>query len=478
MDLIDRFLGAASPVEALRIWLGDQDLAALIDNPRDLARRLNRDVALLDGVLSEQVNAILHHKTFQRLEATWRSLSYLADCAEGIETAKIKTLNVSWADLARDIARAMEFDQSQLFRKVYSEEFGMPGGEPISILIGDYEVQHRPSKNHPTDDIDVLQGVAQVAAAAFAPFIAGASPAMFGLDLFGDLEQPLNLRSIFAQPEYGRWRSFRGNEDSRFIGLTVPRIILRRPYADDGSREDGFRFQEETDGDGPEGYLWGRGSIAFAAVVIRAFGESGWLADIRGVETDRLGGGVVENLPIPSYQSDAPGVVLKYGTEVEITDQLSRDLDEFGFLPLTHCRDTAYAAFYGSSSVQRPKVYDSTIATQNARLSATMQHVLCTSRFSHYLKVMTRDKTGSIISPQEVEIYLNSWLLQYCSADDDATPEMKARYPLREASVQVREREGKPGEYLCTIHLRPHFQFDQIVSSIKLVTQLSAGRPQ
>lgn len=473
---IDAFLRRANPLEAIAVWLGVDDLSHSGYDLEGLLRRLSHDVSMIDALLSEQVSAILHHTEFQKLEAVWRGLSYLTEEADQAEGVKIKVLSASWTEVSRDMNRAMEFDQSQLFRKVYTEEFGMPGGEPIGLLIGDYEVQHQSSPDHRSDDIPVLQGLAEVAAAAFSPFIAGVSPGLLGIESFDELELPINLQAVFSSPEYTRWRSFRENEDSRFLALTLPRIMLRRPHGDNDGRADGFRFQEVVADDQGSGYLWGNAAFAFAAVVIRSFGASGWLSDIRGVEVDRLAGGLVLGLPGDSYETDREGLVPKPATDVQISDGLDKDLAEFGLLSLSACKDTELAAFYSSPSLQKPKVYDKAVATTNARISATLQHVLCTSRFAHYLKVMARDKVGSFLTATEVERFLNTWLLNYCTQADDASADIKARYPLREGNVQVKERPGRPGDYLCTIYLKPHYQFDQVVSSVELVTQLSGTR--
>jgi type VI secretion system protein ImpD len=368
----------------------------------------------------------------------------------------------------------MEFDQSQLFQKIYSQEFGTPGGIPFSILIGDYYLTHRPSADHPTDDGEALQAIASVAAASFAPFITGVAPAMFGLDSFTELEHPLNISRIFAQTEYQRWRSMRANLDTRFAALILPRILMRPLYADDGSMDHGFRFEEDGGRVGADNYLWGNAAFAMGAVAIRAFVETGWLADIRGVVTDTDSGGLVSGLTVPDLPTDAIGLVPNLTTEVQIPDSLDASLGDQGFIPLIHCKGTRFAAFYGSQTVHQPKSYDTMIATLNARLSAALQHVLCTSRFAHYLKVMGRDKTGSLITANAVEQYLNTWLLDYCSASDDSSEFLKAKYPLREGNVAVREVPGKPGEYACTIHLRPHFQFDHVVSSVRLMTSINA----
>jgi type VI secretion system ImpC/EvpB family protein len=439
--------------------------------------RLQRHIALLDALLTEQVNAILHHPTFQKLEASWRGLHYLVRQVPEGENIKVRVLNVSWKELTRDLERALEFDQSQLFRKVYNEEFGTPGGAPLGALLGDYEVRHGPAAGYPFDDVVTLTSISSVAAAAFAPFVAAAHPRLLDLTSFVELEQPLDLSRTFEQAEYLKWKAFRDTEDARFVGLTMPRVLMRLPYADDGSRRDGFRFQEDVDGVDRTGYLWGTAVYAFGAVLIRAFAQSGWLGSIRGVERGVDGGGLVTGLCVPSFATDRPGVAARFATDVIITDGQEKELGELGFMPLCHCQDTPCAAFYGNPSVQKPKPYDQLAATINARLSAMLQYTLCVSRFAHYLKVIARDKVGSFVGPADCEDYLRRWLLNYTTGNDNADPEARARYPLREARVQVRERPDKPGTYTCVIQLRPHFQLDQMTTAVKLVTELARSLP-
>jgi type VI secretion system ImpC/EvpB family protein len=374
----------------------------------------------------------------------------------------------------RDLDKAIDFDQSQLFRKVYNDEFGMPGGEPFGVLLGDYEIRHRPGPDHPTDDIRALEKVSEVAAAAFAPFVASAHPSLFGLDHFSELELPLNLPRTFEQVEYIKAKALRSREDSRFLGLVLPRVLMRLPYPDDGSRADGFRFHEDVTSPDRSQYLWGNATYALGAVLVRAFTESGWLAGVRGVERGVEGGGLVTGLPAHSFATDKAGVAVKSSTEVAITDFQEKELSEGGFIPLCHCPDTEHAAFYGLPSLQKAKAYDEPVATMNARLSAMLQYMLSVSRFAHYLKVLARDKMGSFGTPADCEDFLARWLGNYTLADDSAGLEAKARYPLRESAVQVREHPGKPGSYLCTIHLRPHFQLEEVSTAVRLTTELSS----
>ena len=402
------------------------------------------------------------------------------------DSVKIRVLSVSWGELVQDQMRALEFDQSQLFRKVYEAEFGHPGGEPFGALLGDYEIRHRLVADHPYDDLETLLKISSVAAAAFAPFITGVHPSFFGLDGFTELERPLNLPRTFEQLEYLKWRALRQSEDARFVGLTLPRVLMRLPYGAEGAQVAGLPFREEVEGPDRSKYLWGNAVYAFGGVLIRCFAHSGWHADIRGVRqaVDQRGvkvcldeGGLVSGLPVHSFRTDHAGVATKFSTDVIITDDQERELGELGFIPLCHCYDSEFSAFYGNQSIQKPAKFDDPKATANARLSAMLQYMLCVSRFSHYLKVISRDKIGSMVGPEDCEAHLGRWLQNYITASDSAGPEVKAKYPLREAKVQVREQPDKPGTYNCIIHLRPHYQLDQMFMAVKLTSELAPGRP-
>jgi type VI secretion system ImpC/EvpB family protein len=444
---------------------------------RRVVQRLVRDLATIDELLNDQINAILHHPVFQRLEAAWRGLQYLVNQTPPGENIKVRVLNVSWKELARDLERALEFDQSQLFRKVYSDEFGTPGGEPFGVLLADFEISHRPGPDVPVDGVTMLAKIASVAAAAFCTFIAAAHPSLLDLESFAELQLPLDLARTFAQPGYLKWRALRDAEDSRFVSLTLPRVLMRLPYAEDNHRVDGFRFQEETGAPGGGELLWGNAAFAFGAVLVREFAACGWLAGIRGYRRGFEGGGLVTGLPVPSFPTDRLGVAPSFSTDVLVTDAQDKELGELGFIPLCHRPGTEVAAFHGNQSVQKPGPYDDEPATVNARLSSMLQYILCVSRFAHYVKVQVRDRLGSFAGPAECANHLTRWLQNYVSGNDDAGSEMKAKYPLREARVEVRPRPDNPGVYTCVIHLRPHFQLDQIVTAVKLVTEIAAPNP-
>jgi type VI secretion system ImpC/EvpB family protein len=474
--LLDRFLAEPSIVHCISLWTGRSTADIRTEGKERLLARLDRDIARLDELLTAQVNAILHHPRFQQLEASWRGLHFLVEKADAAEGVKVRVLGASWKEIVRDLDRAIEFDQSQLFNKIYSEEFGTPGGEPFGVILGDYEMWPRPSAAHPVNDIEALQKISGVAAAAFAPFIAGVHPAMFGLDRFSELEQPLKLGRTFDQMEYFHWNNLRKEEDVRFVGLTMPRVLMRLPYEDDGSRADGFRFREDVTTPDRSNYLWGTAVYSFGAVLLQTFARSGWLAEIRGVKPGGEGGGVVTGLPVHSFTTDKHGVVPKCSTDVMLTDYQEQELGELGFLPLCHCPDTELSVFYTNQSIQQAKKYDTPAATMNARISAMLQYILCASRFAHYLKVIARDKIGSFQEAGECEEYLHNWLQQYVTSDAEASPATKARFPLREARIKVEENRGKPGSYLCTAHLWPHFQLDGLNAAIRLRTELTPAR--
>lgn len=469
-----QFVAEPDADKALRYWINHHLPPGAAHSRAALVHALTVQIADLDRLINTQLNAILHHPRLQRLEASWRGVEMLVTQADGAHNVKIKMLDVSWAEVAKDIGRALEFDQSQLFHKIYSEEYGTPGGEPYGVLIGDYEIGHHVSSRHPHDDISTLDGLAQIAAASFSPFIASASSAFFGLDDFAGLGQPLDLARGFAQTEYIRWRALREKPDARFLGLTLPKVLLRLPYTNAPGPYRGIFLDEEAAAGDARNYLWGNASYAFGAILLREFIAVGWFGHIRGVPRDQVAGGLVNTLPVAHFDTDAPGVAFKPVTDVVITDTVEKELSDLGFIPLCQCYHMPYAAFYNNQSVQQPKAFKSSDARINAKLSTMLQHIFCGSRIAHYLKVMFRDKVGSFISVVECEKYLHEWLLNYTTGREDFEWEDQARYPLREADVTVREHPKNPGQYICEIRLRPHYQLDHMVSELELVTELSS----
>jgi type VI secretion system protein ImpC len=432
---------------------------------RDAETMINARIAQIDHLLSIQLNEILHTPAFQKLEGSWRGLKYVLDQSETSDQLKIKVLNVSKRELLRDLQRAPEFDQSALFKKVYEEEFGIFGGAPFASLIGDYEFSRGP------EDIELLERVAQTASAAHAPFLSAASPEFFNLESYAQLDAPRDIAKIFDTTEYAKWKSFRQGEDSRYVGLTCPRVLGRLPYGKDTKQVDAFHYEENVDGSDHSKYLWMNAAYALGARLTAAFAVYGWLAAIRGVE----GGGLVEGLPVHNFYTDEGDVAMKCPTEVPITDRREKELADQGFIPLVHCKGTDYAAFFSVQSTQKAKVYDKDAANANARLSTQLPYIFACSRFAHYLKAMMRDKLGSFMSRADCERWLNQWIQTYVTPDDTASPVVKASHPLREARIEVSEVPGKPGVYRAVSFLRPHFQLDELSVSLRLVAELPAS---
>jgi type VI secretion system protein ImpC len=428
----------------------------------DTESMINARIAQLDRLVSRQLNEIMHAPDFQKLEATWRGLKYLLSQSETGAHLKLKIMNVNKKELLKDLQKAPEFDQSALFKKVYEEEFGVFGGTPFGALLGDYEF------GKSGQDIELLEKISQVAAAAHAPFMTAASTDMFNLESFTQLDSPRDLAKIFDTTEYAKWKAFRDSEDSRYMALTAPRMLLREPYGSETVPIEAFNYEEEVDGTNHDNYLWGNSAWALGARVTQAFAKHGWCATIRGVES----GGLVEGLPVHNFRTDSGDIAMKCPTEVPITDRREKELADLGFAPLVHCKGTPNAAFFSVQSAQKPKEYHSDSATANARVSAQLPYIFAVSRFAHYLKSMMRDKIGGYMSRSEAETFLNNWISNYVVGNDDASPEVKAKRPLREARVDVLEIPGKPGAYRAVAFLRPHFQLDELSVSMRLVADL------
>lgn len=446
--------------------LVNQVLGGEVVVSENLAASLDARIAQLDRLISAQLSEVLHAPEFQSLESAWTGLHYLCQQTSTGTQLKIKLLNAGKRELVKDFKSAIDFDQSALFKKVYEEEFGTFGGAPFGALIGQYEISRQ------AEDMYFIDQMSHVAAAAHSPFIAAASPQLFGIESFTDLGKPRDLAKVFDTVEYAKWKSFRESEDSRYVGLALPRFLGRLPYNPiDGEVTDGFNFVEEVDGTNHDKYLWCNAAFAFAARLTSAFENHGWCAAIRGVE----GGGLVEDLPTHTFRTDDGEVALKCPTEVSITDRREKELSDLGFIPLVHCKHTDYAAFFGAQSVQKTKKYDTDSANANASLSTQLQYMFAVSRIAHYMKAMMRDKIGSFASAANVQAHLQRWIDQYVTADDSASQETKAQFPLREASVEVSEVPGRPGVYRAVSFIRPHFQLDELSVSLRLVAELPQG---
>jgi len=429
---------------------------------RDAEATISARIAEIDRLVSLQLNEVLHNPAFQKLEATWRGIWHLVNKSETSDMLKIKLLNVPKRDLLRDLQRALDFDQSAFFKKVYEEEFGVFGGAPFGALVGDYEF------GRGGEDIELLEKVAQVAAAAHAPFLSAAAPEMINLTEFSQMTGIRDVSKVFDSTEYARWKGFRATDDSRYVALTLPHVLMREPYGKDTKQIDEFAFEEGVDGRDHSKYLWGNAAYSLAARLTDSFARYGWCAAIRGVE----GGGLVESMATHNFRTDEGDVALKCPTEVSITDRREKELADQGFVPLVHCKGTDYAAFFSVQTANKPKLYDKPEANANARLSAQLPYMLAMSRFAHYLKAMMRDKLGSTMSRSQADLYLNQWIANYVIADDNASPSAKAEHPLREARIEVMEVPGKPGALRAVCFLRPHFQLDELTVSLRLVADL------
>lgn len=423
---------------------------------------INSRIAEIDRLVTAQMNEIMHHDDFQKLEGSWRGLHHLVKNSLTGPMLKIKVMSATKKDLLKDFERALEFDQSAMFRKVYEEEYGTFGGAPFGALIGDYEFG-----NHP-QDMSLLESISQVAAAAHAPFLSAASANMFGWDTYSEMTEVRDVAKIFDRTEYMKWRSFRESEDSRYVGLTMPHVLMREPYGAATKPTETFRFEEDVDGKDHKKYLWGNAAYALGTCLTEAFSMYGWCVAIRGVE----GGGLVQGLPTHTFETDEGEIAMKCPTEVAITDRREKEFADNGFIPLVHCKNTDYAAFFGTQSANKAKKYDSDAANANARLSTQLQYIFAVSRFAHYLKARMRDKIGSFMSRTDCERFLNQWINNYVTDDDTASAATKAQYPLREARVDVAEIPGKPGCYRAVAFMRPHFQLDELSVSLRLVADL------
>lgn len=441
-----------------------QVMSGQLTMSKNMDAAINARIAEIDRLLSAQLNEIMHHESFQKLEGSWRGLHYLVANSLTNEQLKIRVMNVNKKELLKDFEKALDFDQSTLFKKIYEEEYGTFGGAPYGALIGDYEFG-----NHP-QDMALLDKIAGVAAAAHAPFLSAASAGMFGWEEFGDMTNVRDISRIFGMAEYMKWRSFRESEDSRYVGLTLPHVLGRVPYGAATKPTESFRFEEDVDGTNHKKYLWTNAAYSLGVRLTEAFSMHGWCVAIRGVE----GGGLVQDLPTHTFETDDGEVAMKCPTEVAITDRREKEFSDNGFIPLVHCKGTDYAAFFATQSANKAKKYDTNEANANARLSTQLQYIMAVSRFAHYLKSMMRDKVGSFMSREEANDFLNRWINNYVLDSDVASQSAKASRPLRRARVDVTEVPGKPGAYRAVAFLQPHFQLDELSVSLRLVADLPA----
>lgn len=449
--------------------LTEQALAGTLKWDKNLTVTINSAIDAIDQAMSTQLAAIMHNDKFKKLEGSWRGLHHLVMNTETSSTLKLRMLNISKKELSRDLEKAVEFDQSQIYKKIYESEFGSAGGEPYASLIGDFEFSSHP------DDVSLLSKMSNVAAAGFCPFIGGAAPQMFGFDSFTELSKPRDLEKIFDSAEYIQWRSFRDSEDSRFVSLAMPRVLARTPYGEATKPIEEFSYEEIEPGEGGKAkaaehddYCWMNAAYTMGTTITQSFAEYGWCTSIRGAE----GGGKVENLPTHTFVSDDGDVDAKCPTEIGITDRREAELSKLGFMPLCHYKNTDYAVFFGGQTCQKPKKMADPDAQANANISARLPYIMATSRIAHFLKVMARDKVGSFMEADEAEIWLNEWINKYVNASPSASAEMKARYPLAEAKVEVKEVPGQPGVYSAVAWMRPWLQMEELTASLRLVASL------
>jgi len=430
---------------------------------KDVETNIKFWIGAIDKKLSAQLNEVMHHPDFQKLESTWRGLHYLVHQSETGENLKIRVMNVKKQVLFKDLEKAVEFDQSQLFKKIYEEEYGQLGGQPYGMLIGDYEF------GRGAEDVQLLKMISSVAAQAHAPFVSNVSPKLFGFDQFTELSNPRDLAKIFESVEYAPWKSFRESEDSRYVALAMPKVLARLPYGQEFKRCEQFNFEEMVDGKEHDKYNWMGAAWAYGTRITDAFAKDGWFARSRGVE----GGGKVEGLPVHTFPTDDGDVAMKCPTEIAITDRREFELSNLGFLPLVHAKGQDFAVFMGTQSAQKAKTYFDPAANANAELSTKLNYLMCVSRFAHYLKVMARDKIGSFMEVKDCSAWLNSWIRNFVVSNPSEVGEKtKAEKPLADANVEVREVKGKPGWYEAVAFLRPHFQLETLSTSMRLVAEV------
>ena len=436
---------------------------------KSVTKTIRNAIAAIDTKMSGQLAEVMHNEQFQKLEGSWRGLHHLVMNSETSKTLKLRMLNITKKELFKDLDKAVEFDQSTLFKKIYEEEFGTPGGEPYGSLIGDYEFT-----NHP-DDIDLLEKVSGVAAAAHAPFISAADPKLFGFEDWEDLSKPRDIEKIFMSKKYTKWNSFRDTEDSRFVSLVMPRVLARLPYGATTKPIDEFGYEEVAlDADGEalptsnQDYCWMNAAYVMGTNLTRSFAQTRWCTAIRGVEN----GGKVEGLPVHNFMSDDGDIDSQCPTEIGITDRREAELSNEGFLSLCHFKNTDYSVFFGAQTCQRPKKYNKPDATANAAISARLPYIMASSRIAHYLKCIARDKIGSFMERKDMEDFLRTWIAGYVLADDKPSAEMKAKYPLAEAQIDVQEIPGAPGSYNAVAILRPWLQMEELTTSLRMVAKL------
>jgi len=460
---------AKSAVENAVRTLAEQALKDTACVSDDVLKTIQSLIASIDNKLTEQINKILHHEDFQKLEGAWRGLHHLVSHTETDEMLKIRVMNISKQDLGKTLKKykGTAWDQSPLFKKLYEEEYGQFGGAPYGCLVGDYHFDQT------GPDVELLTQMAQISAACHAPFISGASPTVMQMDSWQELANPRDLTKIFTTPEYAAWRSLRESEDSRYLGLTMPRFLARLPYGARTNPVEAFDFEEDTEGQDHSKFTWANSAYAMATNINQSFKAFGWCSRIRGIES----GGAVEGLPVHSFPTDDGGVDMKCPTEIAISDRREAELAKNGFMPLVHKKNSDFAAFIGAQSLQQPAEYDDPDATANANLAARLPYLFATCRFAHYLKCIVRDKIGSFKGQDEMQKWLNTWITKYVDGDPvNSSEATKSRKPLAAAEVVVEEVEGNPGYYTSKFFLKPHYQLEGLTVSLRLVSKLPSSK--
>ncbi|WP_234197432.1 type VI secretion system contractile sheath large subunit [Pseudacidovorax sp. NFM-22] len=460
---------AKSAVETAVLTLAQQALSNTALIGKDVTQSIQAMIAAIDAKLTEQVNKIIHHPDYQKLESAWRGLHYMVNNTETDENLKIRVMDVSKQELAKTLKKfkGAAWDQSPMFKKVYEEEYGQFGGEPFGAIVGDYHFDHTPP------DVELLGEMAKIAAAAHAPFITGANPSLMQMGSWQELANPRDLTKIFSTPEYAGWRTLRESDDSRYLGLCMPRFLARTPYGANSNPVEEFDFEEDTAGADHNKYAWANAAYAMATNINRSYKEYGWGSRIRGIES----GGAVENLPLHTFPSDDGGVDQKCPTEIAISDRREAELSKAGLLSMIHRKNSDFAAFIGAQSLHKPAEYDDPDASANANLAARLPYLFACNRFAHYLKCIVRDKIGGFREKADMERWLNKWITNYVDGDPTtSSEETKARKPLAAAEVIVEEVEGNPGYYTSKFFLRPHYQLEGLTVSLRLVSKLPSAK--
>lgn len=467
---ITRFVETGDSIHSAKIWLEGTKSRSVAEFRRSLIMTINQ----IDQLLQKQLNEIIHHPRYQQLERSWVGVKYLCEQTDGQsgELVKIKLLSSTWEEVSKDALKAIEFDQSALFKLLYQNEYGMAGGEPFGLIVGDYELRHDPNQNYFDRDLSVLGKIAQTAAAAFSPFVMSAQPSVFGVDRFSELSSTTDITSQFDQVEYGKWQRLRESEDTKFIGIAAPNVLFRQPYIKDGSRIEAFEF-EETIVESEQELLWGSAAFCFAAIAIRTYQEHGWFTHMRGVKQGDYTQGAILAPTRSSVQLMSKNTRDRSPLNLKVSERKEKEISDCGFITMSPVAETDLVGMISSVSIHKPKLFEDQNITMNAKLTSMLQYTLCVSRIAHYIKVMGRDKVGGYQDSDSIQRDFQQWLHQYTTASDEASDELRAKYPLNEAKITVKEKRDSPGYYFSVVHLRPHFQLDQMVSAVKLITELS-----